>query len=265
MSDVAPEAHSLEFGIDGDQLPGRVMAAKQLDPLEHAGAGGEFEDHPIVVPEHQVHPRVRQCQPRELLADVAKLGRSLAEVFPPDWQIAEQVANLDGGAHGAATFDHRPHHSGVDFQLVPVRELGPAGAETKAADLGDRRQRLPPEAHGLHAEEVVGFAQLAGCVAGHRQQQVVGMDPLPVVDNPDQLGSAGDDVDFHPGGQGVDAVFEQFLDRARRTFDHLARGDLVDDVMIELLNPCHSANQESDPENLSPNHSADLSATGHPD
>ena len=35
-------------------------------------------------------------------------------------------------------------------------------------------------------------------------------------------------------GAGVDGVFDQFLDHARGTFDHLAGGDAVDDLFGEL-------------------------------
>src|SRR6185312_11442746 len=42
----------------------------------------------------------------------------------------------------------------------------------------------------------------------------------------------GEDVDAARAG--VDGVFDQFLDHARGTFDHLAGGDAVDDLFGEL-------------------------------
>jgi hypothetical protein len=42
----------------------------------------------------------------------------------------------------------------------------------------------------------------------------------------------GEDVD--PAGAGVDGVFHQFLDHARRTLDYFTGGDAVDELFGEL-------------------------------
>ena len=65
------------------------------------------------------------------------------------------------------------------------------------------------------------------------------MNSLAVVDDPDPLAAALLDLDVDPSGQCVDAVLQQFLDHARRPLDHLARGDLVDDPGVELLDAGH--------------------------
>ena len=70
--------------------------------------------------------------------------------------------------------------------------------------------------------------QFRRAVAGHRQLQFVRCDAGPVVDDADQAQPAAGRGDFDPGGAGIERVLDQFLDDARRAFDDLAGGDLVD-------------------------------------
>ena len=60
---------------------------------------------------------------------------------------------------------------------------------------------------------------------GHAAAVVGDADPPPAA-------AIGENVDA--AGAGVDGVFDQFLDHARGTFDHLAGGDAVDDLFGEL-------------------------------
>ena len=60
---------------------------------------------------------------------------------------------------------------------------------------------------------------------GHAAAVVGDADPPPAA-------AVGENVDA--AGAGVDGVFDQFLDHARGTFDHLAGGDAVDDLFGKL-------------------------------
>jgi hypothetical protein len=60
---------------------------------------------------------------------------------------------------------------------------------------------------------------------GHAAAVIGDTDPPPAA-------TIGEDVDA--AGAGIDGVFDQFLDHARRTFDHLASGDAVDDLFGKL-------------------------------
>ena len=239
MADEAPQARPPELGLHGNQRPGQFLSKEGFDPLEQVFGRGKFVDGPLVVAQDQVDPRVGQRDAGELLADVAELGRRLPQELPADRQIAEQVADLDGGSHRATDRHNRAHVPGVDGDFRPGGKLLLPAAQAEPADLGNRGQRFAPEAHRLHVEQVVGTAQLAGGVGGDRQRQVIGMNSLTVVDNPQQFGSPGHHVNLDPGRQGVDAVLEQLLQHARGAFDHLAGGNLVDDMVIELLNAGH--------------------------
>ena len=61
-----------------------------------------------------------------------------------------------------------------------------------------------------------------------RQGQFVAGKAGAVVGDEDPRQAALLDLHLDPGGAGVDGVLHQFLDRARRPFDHLAGGDAVD-------------------------------------
>ena len=60
---------------------------------------------------------------------------------------------------------------------------------------------------------------------GHAAAVVGDADPAPAA-------AVGEDVD--PARAGIDGVLDEFLDHARRTLDHLAGGDAVDDLLWQL-------------------------------
>ena len=77
---------------------------------------------------------------------------------------------------------------------------------------------------------------LAGGVAEKGQLQLFRGDAAAVVSNADQALSALLKLDFDARCAGIDAVLRQLLDHGRRTLDHLASSDLVDQYIRENLN-----------------------------
>ncbi len=71
---------------------------------------------------------------------------------------------------------------------------------------------------------------LAGRVARERQQQLVALDAAAVVAHAAQAHAALFDLDFDAARAGIDAVLDQLLEHGRRALDHLARGDLMDEL-----------------------------------
>ncbi|MGY3288578.1 hypothetical protein ACVWWP_001645 [Bradyrhizobium sp. LM3.6] len=67
-----------------------------------------------------------------------------------------------------------------------------------------------------------------------RQRQVLGGHAAAVVGDADPPAPAAIGEDVDPARAGIDGVFDQFLDHARGTFDHLAGGDAVDDLFWQL-------------------------------
>ena len=70
----------------------------------------------------------------------------------------------------------------------------------------------------------------------HAEREVGFVEPMPVVDDPDQPAPAGFDRDLDRFRASVKRVLDELLDRRGRPLDHLARGDAVDGQGIELAN-----------------------------
>ena len=102
-------------------------------------------------------------------------------------RVEEQVADLDHRARRARRRPDRAGDAALDRDLRPLGRVGLPRLAADLRDLGDRRQRLAPEAQGRDPEQVLGLGQLARRVRLERQRQVVGRHPLAVVGHPDQV------------------------------------------------------------------------------
>jgi hypothetical protein len=110
-----------------------------------------------------------------------------------------------------------------------VRRIGRARADHDAGHLGDRRQRLAAESERADGVEILGDPELARGMGGHRQRQILRLHPAAVVHDAHQPHAPLLERHRDPRRAGIESVLEQFLDDARRSLDHLAGGDAVDD------------------------------------
>jgi hypothetical protein len=55
-----------------------------------------------------------------------------------------------------------------------------------------------------------------------------------IVGHADQFAAAAGKHHFDAGRAGIERVFGEFLHDGRRTLDHLARGDAIDDILWQL-------------------------------
>ena len=60
------------------------------------------------------------------------------------------------------------------------------------------------------------------------QGQVIGFNARTIITHANQACAALLDIDFDASRPRIQAVFDQFLDHRRRSFDHLAGSDLID-------------------------------------
>jgi hypothetical protein len=100
---------------------------------------------------------------------------------------------------------------------------------------GDRGQRLAAKAEGGHVFEVGQRGDFGGGVAGQRERQLLGRDAAAIVGDRDAFDAAFLEADGDLGGAGVERVFQQFLDHRRRPLDHLAGGNLRNQLVGEGL------------------------------
>ena len=102
--------------------------------------------------------------------------------------------------------------------------------------------RISPEAPvpvikvGQSEERPGGAANVAANVAALGARCTL----LSVVGDDDAFEAAGDDVDLHHAGAGIEAVFDQLLDHRCGPLDDLTGRDAVDDVARQDPNAAHA-------------------------
>ena len=73
------------------------------------------------------------------------------------------------------------------------------------------------------------------------QQSVVAIHAAAVVGDADQLAPAGLDLDADAVGPGVQSVLQQLFNDGGRPVHHLARGDLVGNLVGKYTDAAHTA------------------------
>ncbi len=154
--------------------------------------------------------------------------------FQPSGGGVEKVAHLhprpmragEGRRLGLA---HRP---AFDKQRMGLGDPFRPRGQGQPRHRTDGRQGLAAEPQGGDAQQVPGAVgvrrKLGGRVALHRKGELLAGQPLAIVGHQDTAQPAAVSLDLNPARAGVDGVFHQLLDGARRPFDHFAGGDAVD-------------------------------------
>ena len=114
-----------------------------------------------------------------------------------------------------------------------MRLGGVAGGDAESRHRADRGQRLAAETQRANPQEIL-VVELGGGVAVDGERQIGMRHAAAVVGDADAATAAAIGENIDPAGAGVDGVFDQFLDHARRPFHHLAGGDAVDELFGEL-------------------------------
>ena len=114
-----------------------------------------------------------------------------------------------------------------------MRLAGVARGDRQPRHGADRRQRLAAEAERADRDQIV-VGELRGGVAFDRERQIGARHALAVIADADQPAAAAVGEDVDAARAGIERVLDQLLDHARRTLDHLAGGDAVDDGFGKL-------------------------------
>ena len=230
VGDIAPELHVVELALDPEQRLGQLASEKSRDPLAS--------------PRRPAAGRRRPWSPSDTSSELPGCASAIRENMSATWPLSvmsdlrnvRRTGMLWKRLRTSITVPgEQPHFLIGPKTPASITSSDPsavAGLTCLAADLGhlgDRRQRLAAKPERPDPEQVVGLGQLAGGVRLKRQNQIIGGHPQPVVGDPDQVFAPALDRQVDPRGPGVDRVFEQLLDHARRPLDNLAGGDLIDD------------------------------------
>ena len=170
---------------------------------------------------------------------MGQFGGFGAQKFAPRRCVEEKIGDGDGGSAGQGRVFYAKDFAAGDFDVRSGRLFAGCGVERDARDGRDGGQRLAAEAQGGDGEQIVGGAQLRGGVALEGEQRVVAIHALAVVGHADQLASAAFDFDPDARGAGVQGILQQLLDYGGGTVDHLARGDLIGDLVRKNADAAH--------------------------
>ena len=120
-----------------------------------------------------------------------------------------------------------------------VRAVGAAG-QRQLRHRRDGRQRLAAKAHRRDLLEVVERGDLAGGMAPERQRQLVGGDAQAIVFDHDRAHAAAAQPHHDAASRGIERVVDQLAHHRRRPLDHLAGGDLADQLARQFADrpPC---------------------------
>ena len=159
-----------------------------------------------------------------------RLGARAFHELEPRRGSEEQIARLDAGAAAKRRRRGRADPPALDRQGPRLAGAARPAGQGEPAHRADRRQRLAPKTQGADVGQVV-VGQLGSDVALDRQRKLVRAHAVAVVGDRDQRSAAVRQRHVDTRRAGVDGVLDQFLDHRRRTFDHLAGGDAVDQTV----------------------------------
>ncbi len=233
---AAPDTQALALPVQRQALGDEVLAQHVAQALRQRRlrvcllAGAPLLDQPALVPDREadIGPRERVAAHR--LQAMREFGRIALEELAPRRRGVEQLAHLDRRAMRACGGREL---AGAAMQHPGMAVLA-AGLARQQADVGDRvdgRQRLAPEAHGMDRFELGQVADLAGCVALERGAELLARDAAAVVLDRDQPHAAREQAHRDLARAGIERIVDQLAHHRRRALDHLAGGDLADQLV----------------------------------
>ncbi len=231
------EAQRPGAGVERARMGEELVADDFPRAARKVGAGETALDAAVVAQrEGDLGPRQRHA-PQHLVA-MGEFGGPGLEELAPRRGIEVEVGDFDHGAGCQCGGLHRAAFAaqakGVGVRSMPTRERD-------ARNRSDRGQRFAAKAEAGDALEVVEAADLARGVARQRRRQVLGRDAAAVVGDADQAHTAFFQLHVDPGGAGIEAVFQQFLEHRGGAFDHLAGCYLADQEVRQRLDDSHRA------------------------
>src|SRR5690606_27608131 len=209
--------------------------------LRGAAVGGRKPEHrPAVAlqPKLDVEPREREAAHDGV--DVRRLRAGRAHELTPGRSVVEEIPHLDGRAARVRGRTHVAELPAVRGDTKAAVGPGRPRRQDEARYRRDARQRLAAEPHRDERLEIVERRDLARRVPGQRERQLVRLDARAVVAHADQPGAAVLDLDVDTPCAGVERVLDELLHDGRGPLDHLAGGDLIDELRREDTN-AHAA------------------------
>ena len=222
---AAAEGHGHQrLAVGTEQLRGTTRAA---------AARGAAHERPIVVGHLEVELRADESLAGDGLEAVAELGLDAAQELATRGHVEEQRADGDLGAGRRTRGRHVQQLAALDADACAGLGVPRAGEDLELGHARDARDGLAAEAERRHAKEIVLVQNLAGGVPFEAHHRVGAAHAAAVVYDADEVAPAGLQVHAEGGRPGIERVLDELLHDGRGALDHLARGDLVDQVLFE--------------------------------
>ena len=238
LGDEAREGEGIPFALHRDHIHGQLAAIDLVDRAQQVAVAGGFEEHFAVLNQAEGHVRMGQRLALDGPRHLGGLDGIPLHKFQPGRGVVEEVPDHDGGAVGAAggPFVQDPSRLQMEADALGLGGLG------QQIDLGHRRdggQGLAPEAQGADGGQILLGAELAGGVAEKGGLHIGGVDAAAVVRDP-EIGHAAV-LNLHGDllGPGVQGVFHQLLGRRGGPLHHLAGGNQIRHMAVQLQNFRH--------------------------
>ena len=135
----------------------------------------------------------------------------------------------------------RSHHlPAADDDLKAFRGFSAAGVKRHLRHRSDAGHGLSTEPEGGNGKEIFFTSDLACGMCLETENGIIGIHPLPVIGDADQLFTR-----FLHGNRdlertGIKGVFKEFLQHRGGTFDHLPCCDFIIDIFGQKLDSAHS-------------------------
>ena len=166
------------------------------------------------------------------LRHMGRLRRRGLQKLPPHGSVEKDVPGDNGGAFRRADFLKGFLHAAIHHIAGPGQRSPGLRDDLGPADRGDAGKRLSPESEAPDLLQVLRRADLAGGMSEKGVPHVLLRDPASVVGDTDQRLAAVPDLDGDRRRVRVDGVLRELLHDGGRPLDDLARGDLVDGIVV---------------------------------
>ena len=195
--------------------------------------------HVAIVLHGEADVGMRQRDAAERFFAVAVLGGIGAQEFASRRRVEIELLHCDRGTARERGWLRGADFAAIDFDAPCVRLVARPRRQGKPRHRGDAGERFAAKSERGDRLEIDRAGDLGGGMACHREIQIVAFDAIAIVGNAYELDAAACEIDIDLAGPCVDGVLQQLLQRGRRPFDHLAGGNLVDQLIRQRTNPGH--------------------------
>lgn len=229
----AREREAGYLALEVARLLEKLLAAHRGDARLDLGAIAgprQLEHRALTVRERERDVGAREREVAHDRIDVRALGFFGALKLAPRRRVEEEITDFDGGPVRMRRGPNLADRAAIAIHAPRVVVPGAARRDLQSRDRADARQCLAAKTEAHETFQIIEACDLAGRVPRQREGELILRDPPAVVCDADQPRAAGLDLDRDPARPGVERILDELLDDRRWPLDHLARGDLIDEL-----------------------------------